>query len=291
MTVTPLRTYTIGGSECAAAAGVHPYISRVQLWAEKTGRMERAETEAMAWGTALEPVIREAVIERGYDVMPGAEFTDGFAVAHTDGFTVAEAHTAVLELKAVGQWSRHHGGRAPVQYEAQCQWYMHLCGLDRALLAMLVGGQRLDLVTIDRDDRAIELLLAASEEFVGYLRRDEPPPPDASDSARDALLALYPEHQPGKLIRLDRDDMETVRELRERKAQLDTVKSQVAALQHRLMERMGDAETAISPSDYEVLRWRTSVTRRVDVTALKTQRPELAELFTTETTTRRFTVQ
>lgn len=48
VTVVQLPTrFTIGGSEAAAAAGIDPHRSRVGLWLEKTGRVEREETEAM----------------------------------------------------------------------------------------------------------------------------------------------------------------------------------------------------------------------------------------------------
>ena len=42
-----VRRFTVGGSDVAAAAGIHPFVSPVMLWLQKTGRVEVAETEAM----------------------------------------------------------------------------------------------------------------------------------------------------------------------------------------------------------------------------------------------------
>src|SRR5581483_6399044 len=64
------------GAEGAAAAGVHPYTSRVMLWLRRTGRVEQPETEAMRWGTRIEPLVLAALEEEGYELLPAP--VDGF---------------------------------------------------------------------------------------------------------------------------------------------------------------------------------------------------------------------
>ena len=60
MTVTDLRPFTLGGSDAAAAAGIHPYMSDVELWARKTGRWtDNGAGEAAEWGLLLEPLLTE----------------------------------------------------------------------------------------------------------------------------------------------------------------------------------------------------------------------------------------
>ena len=56
-----LRREGIGSSDVAALFGCSPYVSAYQLWADKAGLAAHRvqETEAMAWGKALEPVIAE----------------------------------------------------------------------------------------------------------------------------------------------------------------------------------------------------------------------------------------
>src|SRR3982751_5986325 len=66
------RRFTIGGSDCGAAAGVDPYLSAVMLWAIKTGRAPQPESEAMEWGTRLQEPIFEALDARGWKFMPYA---------------------------------------------------------------------------------------------------------------------------------------------------------------------------------------------------------------------------
>jgi putative phage-type endonuclease len=298
MSVVQLPTrFTIGGSEAAAAAGIDPHRSRVALWLEKTGRAERPETEAMRWGTLLEAVIVAELRERGIDVTPWEEraaMADPerpWVTGHPDGLAWPDDddRTYLLEIKTVGQWAkREWNGEPPPAYVAQVQHYLHLTGRDRALLAVLVGGQKLELTTIERSQRTIDLLLMLEEQFYGFLQRDELPPPDGSESAREALNAYFAEATPGRAYRFDKAGMSLYRELIARREQEKAVKVQRVKLENRIKALMGDAEVALSPHDDELIRWPTVSSTRVDVTALRAEHPEIAERFGKTTTTRRF---
>jgi predicted phage-related endonuclease len=236
--------------------------------------------------------------EEGYPIVPApadplVDPERRWCVGHPDGYTRAVGGLrAVLEVKTVSQWGhRASGGELPPQYAAQVQHYLHLTGLTRAVLAVLVGGQRLEVREVERDDEAIALMLQLEEDFVRYLRRDRPPPPDGSDSAREALLHLFPGAEPGKIVRLDREHWQLVRELRARREQRKRIEAQEAELENRLKAFMGDAERALSPySDDEVIRWTNVRATRIDTSALREHRPDVAAEYETTTTTRRFTL-
>src|SRR5437868_1256233 len=141
MTIVQLPTrFTIGGSEAAAAAGIDPHHSRVGLWLEKTGRVEREETEAMEWGKRLEDDIDGALTDRGWTVAPwDVELRDDdlpWLNGHPDGVCAfgEDDPDRLLERKTASQWAkREWNGQPPLAYVAQCQHYLHLTGLDRAL--------------------------------------------------------------------------------------------------------------------------------------------------------------
>jgi putative phage-type endonuclease len=297
MTVVQLPTrFTIGGSEAAAAAGIDPHRSRVGLWLEKTGRVEREETEAMCWGKLLEPVILAELHERGFRTTPfGRELRDDdrrWLTGHPDGFVhEGEDETqdgALLEVKTVGQWAkREWNGQPPLAYVAQCLHYLHLTGLDRTLLAVLVGGQRLELVEIERNDRWITTLIELEQEFYErYLLRDEPPPVRHDDA--ENLAHMFPEHKPGRTVRLAPDALTVLRKLRSRTAQKDAIERQCEELRNQLKATLGDAETALDVQGEEVIHWRTVVSERVDVTRLRAERPEIAAEFVKPIQSRRF---
>ena len=60
-----LRRGGVGSSDCSAIIGLGKYGSQWSVWLEKTGRARPdEESEAMLWGTLLEPVIRAQFAER-----------------------------------------------------------------------------------------------------------------------------------------------------------------------------------------------------------------------------------
>jgi putative phage-type endonuclease len=301
MTVVDLATHRrekISGSEAASACGVDPFRSRIMLWAEKTGRIERPETEAMRWGTLLEPVVFGELERQGFEVMPApaAEWmhdTEWWMTGHVDGFVAVDGVRGVLEVKTAGHWSGHDWSSdsgAPLQYLVQVHHYMAITGCDVGLLACLVGGQRLELRTVYADLDVTEQMILREQELLNYIRTDQPPPPDGSSSAHDAIRALHPEAN-GQTMRLSRAGWENVLALRERKEQLEIVKRQAAELQQAIELEMGDATHAISPFDTPAARWPTVQSTRLDSKALKAARPDVHSEFAVATSTRRFTLE
>src|SRR5436309_2038443 len=102
MTVTPLRTFTIGGSDAAAAAGIDPHKSRMKLWLEKRGVIPVEESEAMRWGKLLEPVIFEELRERELDpqhfTLVAGDKKRPWCIGHPDGLVTLDEITALLEV-------------------------------------------------------------------------------------------------------------------------------------------------------------------------------------------------
>ena len=61
-----VRQQGIGSSDAAAACGIHPYLSMLELWMIKTGRMSSDIEDSannikgyspLYWGTTLEPMV------------------------------------------------------------------------------------------------------------------------------------------------------------------------------------------------------------------------------------------
>jgi len=287
--------FTIGGSEAASACGLDPFRSRVMLWAEKSGRVEREPNEAMRWGTLLEPLIVSELRERGHKIvypLEGEPFVRDFMTGHPDGFHDVQPIAGIVEVKTVGAWGAHEwaDGQAPARYVVQCHHYMHLTGCVHALLAVLIGGQRLETRIVERDDALIEAMIAAERELWGYLHTDRPPPPDGSDSATEAIRALHPEATPGKRARLTGEAWEAFKDLRLWEEAKRTAEDRCAELRQRVQLAMGDAEVAISPGDAEVAKWANVSRRAIDVSRLRKEAPHVAATYDTETTTRRFTL-
>jgi len=292
------RRDKIGGSEAASACGVDPFRSRIMLWAEKTGRIERPETEAMKWGKLLEPVVFQELERQGFDVVPAPDVewsddVDLWMVGHPDGFVDIDGLRGVLEIKTTNVFASHDWNSdagAPLAYLVQVHHYMALTGLNVALLACLVGGQRLELRIVYRDVAIIGAMMKREREMLDYVRTDRPPPPDGSKSAGDAIRALYSETGRAT-IRLSGDGYDAVKELRARKEQRKIIERQEAELEQRIQLEMGDAWAAISPYDENVAEWGMVDGHRFDTKRFRADHPEFDLDYYMPTRHRRFVLK
>lgn len=283
--VVPLDPHRqkLGGSTIGAAAGVDPYCSPIRLWLEMTGRIERPETQAMYLGRLLEPAVLQAVREQGYNAEPAkgqvltrkdAPWIEGHPDAWADG--------AVVELKCAG----HAIDALRPAHEAQVQTYMYLADVDEAIVAYL-GGLRLDIFHVSRDDWAIDALVKLGQGFMRHVYSDSQPPVTGHDDDRAALLAAHPEAQAWPV----RENKE-VREARKELARLleaeKARKKRIEHLRSIITAHMGEASELLNRDGDVVATWRTVNTKRLDTSALKAAVPEVWAEFATETTTRRF---
>lgn len=282
----------LGGSTIAAAAGIDPWCSRVELFYRLRGDVPTPDTEAMQWGRLLQPLIFHVLREQGtYHVAESAgRLWDGrwpWLRCNPDGFLFGAGEPVESKVTAI----RPDPDALPLPWQAQLQTYMHVIGAERGLLAVLSHGTRLDTHTLFYDPQAATRLFELAADFVGYVRRDECPPPDGSQSARDTIGYVWPTQEPGKLVRLLGDEWEAAKELRARREQRDAIDKQVVALENRLKIAAGDAETLISPHDQVFATWKATVSRRIDTARLREERGDFARLYETESTTRRFIVK
>ena len=81
----------------------------------------------------------------------------------------------------------------------------------------------------------------------------------------------------------------TIHELLELKRLREELEAEITTLEDSIKAAMGDEEV-LTAGAYKVT-WTTFTSSRLDTTALKKTLPEVAERFTKQTTTRRFSVR
>lgn len=197
----------IGGSDAAAALGVHPYCPPIQLWLELTGRAEPvADNPAMEWGRRLEPVVRAKYVHRhACSVLtPSAPLYSPavpFARATPDGIVVeldGGGWMRGLEVKTAGwqvahRWGEDGTDQVPAEYLVQACWYMWICDLDRWDFAVLIGGSDYREYTVHRDlDLERGLVDEVSRFWGDHVLADVQPDYDDSDQFRSWLRKKHP---------------------------------------------------------------------------------------------------
>lgn len=179
----------IGSSDIAAICGLTPqWRTPLQVWAEKTGKLEKpAQNNAMWLGTALEPVIGAYWSrESGLEVQPNTKMfrlaPEEWAVAIPDFFYQAGSDICVLECKHRNWFSRTilEEGKAPDADVVQVMWQLGVMGFQRGELAALVDKD-LYRVPIEYNYGLFTALLEAAARFREFCLTDTPPEVMAQD--------------------------------------------------------------------------------------------------------------
>jgi putative phage-type endonuclease len=300
-----VRKQGIGSSDAAAAVGLNPYKSQLELWMEKTGRdtdlpkpdPDNTE-EPVYWGTLLEPIVATAYtkqtgrkVRRVNAVLQHPE--KPWMLANIDREVIGASDVQILECKTAGEFgARLWKEGVPEYIQLQVQHQLAVTGKKAADVAVLICGQQLQVHRIHRDEELIAKLMELQERFWHYVTSDTPPPADGSASSATALRYLYPRDTGEQVdFQLDSNMSQLFESLQEARAQLETYKQQEELFKQQIQEAMGDATKAVFSTG--AVSWKRSRdTVSLDTKQLLADQPELLTQYgKTRSGSRRFLIQ
>lgn len=243
------RKRGIGASEAAAALGLNPYRTPLEVWMNKKGLLEIEETPSMRLGTRLEPVIAEMYQDHtGLELEPAPTlfYTKNPIIFATPDRIVKGRHKG-LEIKTANarmaeQWGEEGTDEVPHYYLIQCILCMAVTDLPEWDVAALIGGSDFRIYTIHRDldieKTIIERLL---EWWEMYIVGNREPEIDPSRSCAEYLAAKYPRNfKP--LKEADETTEQLLSRLAEVKNHLKSFEEQEEAIKNLLKNYIGDAD-------------------------------------------------
>jgi len=201
-----VRRQGIGSSDAAAAIGLNPHQSMLELWMIKTGRAHLLphsdpgnRTSATYWGSLLEPIVAAHYahetgnkVRKINAVLQHPDPDKAWMLANIDREILGASDVQILECKTAGEFgARIWREGVPEYVQCQVQHQLAVTGKEAADVCVLICGQEIQIHRIDRDDGLIEGLIRLEREFWHYVERDIQPPPDGSESADRALRSLY----------------------------------------------------------------------------------------------------
>ena len=289
-----VRKQGIGSSDAAAAVGLNPYKSQLELWLEKTGRdgnlpkTDAHDEESPAyWGNLLEPIVAAHYTKRtGHRVrrinavLQHPDPDMAWMLANIDREVIGASEVQILECKTAGiNGARLWKEGVPEYVQLQVQHQLAVTGKAAADVAVLLGGQHLEIHRIERDEALIDRLVQLEKQFWDYVETDTPPPADGSESAELALRCLYPEDQ-GQTVDFTQDrtlsaafaDLLSVRQT------LDGFTKLEAQFKQTIQQAMGDASKALFETGS--VTWKKAKdSSGLDVTTLLKDQPDLAQRY------------
>lgn len=184
------RADLVGSSEIATVMQVSKWQTPLELWCQRTGKVERrAGGRAARYGRKVEPLILELFAEDHpeLEVLPNqATFVSkryAFAAATPDSFTVrlSDRQVGITEVKHAGfGWDEWGEDKAPTDAHIQTVWQMGVMQVPWAYIAAVVGGRANDPIEprFDFDEIArniFEQCLEKAAAFLACVRSDTPP--------------------------------------------------------------------------------------------------------------------
>ena len=286
-----VRNTGIGGSDAAAACGLNPYMSMLELWLIKTGRqnpdlsdglMENAYSP-LYWGKELEPLIAKYYtaktgnkVRRVNAVLQHPDPDKSFMLANLD-YAVNKSEVGVLEIKTTGE----HGAKlwkhgVPLYVTCQVQHQLAVTGKSLAHVCVLICGHEARVYEIKRDELIINQLIQQERRFWEYVQQDVPPPADGSESAAKAITQLYSQSTADKTLDFSQnEDMNMLfGQLLAEKNLMEVHADNYEALKQRIQMHIQDAEKAVfSLGSVSWKKAKDSVS--LDTKALLKDQPEL----------------
>ena len=168
-------------SETSAVMGVNSWMTPFQLWEIKTGRAKPAMNAAMARGTQLEPLARDAYETRTGHVAQPLVLVDGEYSASLDGMTFDGSLIVEIKCPMKGRestlWKSVYEGSVPEYYGWQIEHQLMVSGAQSAHLYVFDGdsGEGLLHEISPRPERWEEIR-SAWDGFMEFIQRDTPPP-------------------------------------------------------------------------------------------------------------------
>lgn len=301
-----VRKQGIGSSDAGAALGLNPYKSQLELWLEKTGRdttLPKAdphdEESPMYWGNVLEPIVAwhyskrtKNKVRRINAVLQHPNPDMSWMLANIDREVISADDVQILECKTAGiNGARLWKEGVPEYVELQVMHQLAVTGKQAADVAVLLGGQHLEIHRIERDEQMIARLIELERKFWTYVETDTPPPADGSASAEAALRCLYPEDN-GQTVDFSGHAglAEAYLELKAVRQSIGEKQTREAQLKQMLQQAIGEATRAEFSSGY--ISWKKSKGCTVlDVERLLKEKPYLQVRYAkTQEGSRRFLI-
>jgi len=189
-----LRADGITATDVSVVAGLNPYKTPYQLWAEKLGKYEPEPVGA----AAIRGILLENTVAEFYEMETGRELrrSNGivrlkempWVMASLDRTIVGEDGLVEIKTSTSPRWSLYP---VPPEVEAQVQWQMFVTGAPWCDVAALLGGLVFRIERVEADLEYQTNLYRKAVEFRNLLATQTPPTLSGEDS--DALAAVVPQ--------------------------------------------------------------------------------------------------
>lgn len=284
-----LRKGGIGGSDAGAVLGVNKYRSTVDIYLSKVENKKTEPNDAMLWGTALEPVIREEFKKKHLEEYEVFEcdytFKDGIMLANVDGilFDKNKNEYGILEIKTANQFTAKDwsNGLVPSSYYVQVQHYLAVTGFKFGVIAVLIGGADYREFYVERNENDIKLINEACTDFWNtYIIPKEIPSADGSDAySKYQLEILEKLDLKNDVVELDEEYDELLEKRFDIQERIKTLDEDLKKINQQVIDVLSKEEAKYAESEsFKVSLVRQERTK-VDKKAFESENKEIVDKY------------
>jgi putative phage-type endonuclease len=278
------RRLGIGGSDVAPILGLSPWATPLDVYLDKIGEAPPVEdTPAMAWGRALEPVIRQA-----YEAQTGAAVRvlphslvhprHEFMRANLDGVVVGMDRVFEAKTARSGDgWGEPGTAEVPDAYALQVQHYLLVAELSLADIAVLIGGNDFRVYTVEADPQVQSDLIDLEREFWQRVQDRNPPEPRTFSEVQQR----FGRSEAAGVVTADSAAAYAYQQLLVARRALKGAEQAEQEAKAVLMKALGDSgDTLIDTQGRTLATWKLAkAPQRFDAAALKTDHPDIYQQY------------
>jgi putative phage-type endonuclease len=277
-----MRRTMLTASSTAALFGKHPFLTVLELYAEKVTARPAQEVITIAdprfWGLALEQAILANVAKYyGWQVRAGGMLLRSRKHPHLgatlDGAVNPGPGWVPYEGKTTAAWRakdwNEETGDVPTHVIIQAQHQLLVTGEEHIVVFCLVGGNKPVKIDLEADIAFHGAIIEESERFMEMVRTLDPPPPTGSERDAEALDRLYPKED-GSIARLSNEAVEWTRQYMAAGETKRTAERRQKHFQQLIKHAMGKATYGVLPEPVNgkaCWRWATQPRAAYEVEA------------------------
>ncbi len=309
--------YTVGGSDVAAIFGISPWVTPLELWMIKKGRMKpsvKANAAQLEMGHMLEPIAAHLYAQKTGNIVTDdtfmyqhADFPYALADIDRRYQRITDSEPGVLECKSctyhkASEWANDS---YPLYYEFQLRYYLSVVDVNIGSFSAIWGNNPdNDLATPElvRDKFKEDMIFERLEEWIWSLKKDKPPTM-ASIKPTLALESLARIHGasnptlptielPPRLEKQVRGICTMQDKIADCRKEIKSYEDQIEAYSVGIAELMAKHEKGVleTTNDKFLIDFATKKQNRTNTTALKKKYPNIYDEFVKSTESRKLTV-
>lgn len=269
------RPIVFGATAAAAACGISPYKTPLDLYCDALGLSDELEdNDAMRMGRLLEPVVLSEYetrmnVKLRRDMPMFFHETIPYMAATPDGVVIADreedehgvdAKTSTYRrLSKDGdddplKFGEEGTDQMPVDYVMQAQQQIAVLGVPFVAFPTLFDGRTLKIYKVSRNDDLINAIVKAEGELFERLKNNDPPEPNwTHENTRELIGCLFGVKN-SKSIDLCEEEAERWAQVQRRKQEIKDLEEQNRAETNKLLWRMEGAAIAKLPLGQKQLK-------------------------------------